>query len=241
MLLEHLGLRILNRRTPSTKTPINSLPLDILHLIFWNYCQFDDEGPVLLLYVCALWRDIVNGSPILWGKVAYIPGFSNPRNTNRLLFMSNYCHSWWGVQRFARHAQEAVLDLNILPHHGNPLVPADPRGPTPSIFFGRCRSLTLNLCRGLNTFLLDELIALPALENLNITYYPEQGLEEFFHLLEIGSPRLRSLRLAGTVSPRLESRRILLGRITSLYLTARVPPESSDPFFKGLQNLKEFT
>jgi hypothetical protein len=77
---------------------------------------------------------------------------------------------------------------------------------------------------------------MPQLEYLELTIDKNAHIESLLDSIEISSPLLSLLYIAGSFPANLAQREPLLRRLVQLDL--RSPPDDSVSFFRGLQNLE---
>ena len=220
--------RTLNRKTPSQRRHINSLPPELLIAIFQNYCGLE-YGPVSLSLVCRFWHAIVTPCPALWSSIVFertgYPGSHSGRSD------PIRCRDWSHLERAVTRAGDATLSLVF--HLSAALYPYDEEERVVRLF-SRCHDLRITLERvGRYTFASS--ITMPHLEHIVLNIDGDAHLEPLLCSLE-RSPLLKSLSFSGFIPTKLAQHRFLLRRIVHLDLCFI---GNDDISFQGLNNLEE--
>jgi F-box-like len=222
--------RLSNRTTPSQNRHINSLPTEILILIFENHCVPQTGvmyGPISLTLVCRLWHAIVTACPALWTAIEFKP-CKQLYHRNRAISYSN----WSDLEPALKRAGTATLTVKFhachtLYSHGD--------GERILRLFDRCRELHISL-DGVARFTSASSIIMPHLEHLGLDIDMDVHIEPLLRSIEKGSPLLRSLTIHSFVPTNLARHQSLLRRIVCLNLYST---DLDDTLFQKLQNLEE--
>ncbi|PPR03187.1 hypothetical protein CVT26_008036 [Gymnopilus dilepis] len=212
-------------------SPIESVPVEILFLIFEEYCsswsptKSGSLPQLLLTQVCAHWRTIAIDLPTLWTTMAITP--QTPSHV---------------VAAYLQRSQQLPIDLEIdLRHESTNLVKRDQAlaawtAVKPSS--SRWRRLTIQIGPHDATSLSEDLrqLCAPRLEELRLSSASHvSGITKIF---EGGAPSLKSLRLSGMsvqyFGPSLH-------QLTHLHLTSNCPMHFScfQPLMSRMVGLRE--
>jgi F-box-like len=221
--------------TPSQNRHINSLPTELLIIIFQNSCDllyWPRSDPVLLSLVCRFWHAIVTACSVLWTSIIF-------DRAERATYVSATCEhrlrcrDWSNLDRTLTHAGTANINLGF--HLTTKFYPNDEEERVQRLF-GRCSSLSITLENDEYTFATS--ITMPHLEHLTLHIDENAHIESLLDSIEKRSPLFRSLSIIGFIPTDLARHKSLLRRIVRFDLSC---VENDNIPFQGLQNLEELT
>jgi hypothetical protein len=216
--------------TPSQNRHINSLPTELLIVIFQNYCGFL-YGPVSLSLVCHFWHEIVAACPVLWTFII----FDRSKGLKLVSGMNEspiWCRNWSDLERTITRAGTATFSLVF---YLNAKVYLRDEEERVLRLFGGCRDLRIVL-ENVDGYTFASSITMPHLEHIKLDIDQHIHIEPLLDSIERRSPLFRSLSISGFFPANLARRESLLKRIVHLNL---IKIKNENMSFQRLQNLEE--
>jgi F-box-like len=213
--------RLSTRTTPSQKRHINTLPPEILIIIFQNggdLFAWRRPDPVVLSLVCRFWHAIVTGCPNLWTNIV----FEQSKGFNSAL-----------ERTLARAGTASIslkfcVSIKLYPHDEERILR----------LFSRCHELWITI-RNETHYTFPSSITMPYLEHIKLAINKgtHTHVDPLLDSIEKRSPRLRLLSISGFFPTNLARHRSLLRRIARCDLTWITNDEISPQGFENLEEL----